>query len=262
MPTSTSTRRSTPTRSTPPTPSPRRSSSTTARARSPPPTGTRRHASPSIGPAAPPCAEPCTTACVRGTRLLHQRPHLADRLASTTVGAQTDGVGRRHRPDPAHRRRRRPTLARPSRPGSTPGSRSPRTLPTRSASRTPSRSPCRRTRGRARFVPAAGQHVDVTLTDSLGAAHSAPTGTCTGRGRQHQRGRASARSASARASAGHGDRLTPRAPCRSAGSGAIHGQRPTAPAAAAVTRPRSFVRTRTSRSTRRRRQTPSVPPMS
>src|SRR5262249_2564777 len=29
------------------------------------------------------------------------------------------------------------------------------------------------------FVPAAGEHVDVTLTDSNGAVHTAPTGTCT-----------------------------------------------------------------------------------
>jgi hypothetical protein len=29
------------------------------------------------------------------------------------------------------------------------------------------------------FVPAAGEHVDVTLTDSNGAAHTSPTGTCT-----------------------------------------------------------------------------------
>jgi hypothetical protein len=29
------------------------------------------------------------------------------------------------------------------------------------------------------FVPAAGEHVDVTLTDSNGAAHTAPTGSCT-----------------------------------------------------------------------------------
>jgi uncharacterized repeat protein (TIGR01451 family) len=32
------------------------------------------------------------------------------------------------------------------------------------------------------FVAAAGEHVDVSLTDSSGAAHSAPTGTCTGAG--------------------------------------------------------------------------------
>jgi hypothetical protein len=32
------------------------------------------------------------------------------------------------------------------------------------------------------FVPAAGEHVDVTLTDSNGAAHTAPTGTCTNAG--------------------------------------------------------------------------------
>jgi hypothetical protein len=31
----------------------------------------------------------------------------------------------------------------------------------------------------AGFVPAAGEHVDVALTDSNGAAHTAPTGTCT-----------------------------------------------------------------------------------
>src|SRR5207249_4238880 len=29
------------------------------------------------------------------------------------------------------------------------------------------------------FVAAAGEHVDVTLTDSNGAAHTAPTGSCT-----------------------------------------------------------------------------------
>ena len=34
----------------------------------------------------------------------------------------------------------------------------------------------------AGFVPAAGEHVDVTLTDSNGAAHTAPTGTCTNAG--------------------------------------------------------------------------------
>ena len=32
------------------------------------------------------------------------------------------------------------------------------------------------------FVAAAGEHVDVTLTDSNGAAHTAPTGTCTNAG--------------------------------------------------------------------------------
>ena len=32
------------------------------------------------------------------------------------------------------------------------------------------------------FVAAAGEHVDFTLTDSNGAVHSAPTGTCTGAG--------------------------------------------------------------------------------
>jgi hypothetical protein len=32
------------------------------------------------------------------------------------------------------------------------------------------------------FVPAAGEHVDVTLTDSNGAFHTAPTGTCTNAG--------------------------------------------------------------------------------
>jgi uncharacterized repeat protein (TIGR01451 family) len=32
------------------------------------------------------------------------------------------------------------------------------------------------------FVAAAGEHVDVTLTDSNGASHSAPTGTCTNAG--------------------------------------------------------------------------------
>ena len=34
----------------------------------------------------------------------------------------------------------------------------------------------------AGFAPAAGQHVDVTLTDSSGASHTAPTGSCTGAG--------------------------------------------------------------------------------
>ncbi len=43
--------------------------------------------------------------------------------------------------------------------------------------------------GTGTFGPAAGQHVDVTLTDSNGAAHTAPTGTLHERGRQHQRGR-------------------------------------------------------------------------
>src|SRR5262249_54572692 len=33
--------------------------------------------------------------------------------------------------------------------------------------------------GNGTFVPAAGEHVDVTLTDSNGAAHTAPTGSCT-----------------------------------------------------------------------------------
>jgi uncharacterized repeat protein (TIGR01451 family) len=32
--------------------------------------------------------------------------------------------------------------------------------------------------GTGTFVPAAGEHVDVTLTDSANASHSAPTGTC------------------------------------------------------------------------------------
>ena len=32
------------------------------------------------------------------------------------------------------------------------------------------------------FVAAAGEHVDVTLTDSNGAAHTAATGTCTNAG--------------------------------------------------------------------------------
>ena len=32
------------------------------------------------------------------------------------------------------------------------------------------------------LAPAAGEHVDVTLTDSNGAAHTAPTGTCTNAG--------------------------------------------------------------------------------
>jgi uncharacterized repeat protein (TIGR01451 family) len=32
------------------------------------------------------------------------------------------------------------------------------------------------------FVPASGEHVDVTLTDSNGATHSAPTGSCTNAG--------------------------------------------------------------------------------
>jgi len=36
--------------------------------------------------------------------------------------------------------------------------------------------------GTGTFGPAAGQHVDVTLTDSNGAAHTAPTGTCTNAG--------------------------------------------------------------------------------
>src|SRR6202008_3672187 len=31
----------------------------------------------------------------------------------------------------------------------------------------------------AGFVPAAGEHVDVTLTNSNGASHTAPTGSCT-----------------------------------------------------------------------------------
>ena len=34
----------------------------------------------------------------------------------------------------------------------------------------------------AGFVPAAGEHVDFTLTDSNGAAHTAATGTCTNAG--------------------------------------------------------------------------------
>jgi hypothetical protein len=34
--------------------------------------------------------------------------------------------------------------------------------------------------GTGTFVPAAGEHVDVTLTDSNGASHSTPTGSCTG----------------------------------------------------------------------------------
>src|SRR5262249_4583857 len=33
--------------------------------------------------------------------------------------------------------------------------------------------------GTGSFVPAAGEHVDVSLTDSNGAAHTAPTGSCT-----------------------------------------------------------------------------------
>src|SRR4029079_5621335 len=33
--------------------------------------------------------------------------------------------------------------------------------------------------GTGTFVPAANEHVDVTLTDSNGAAHTAATGTCT-----------------------------------------------------------------------------------
>src|SRR4029453_6513329 len=36
--------------------------------------------------------------------------------------------------------------------------------------------------GGGTFVPAAGEHVDVTLTDSNGATHTAPTGTCTNAG--------------------------------------------------------------------------------
>jgi hypothetical protein len=36
--------------------------------------------------------------------------------------------------------------------------------------------------GTGTFVPAAGEHVTVTLTDSNGAVHSAPTGTCTNAG--------------------------------------------------------------------------------
>jgi len=36
--------------------------------------------------------------------------------------------------------------------------------------------------GTGTFVAAAGEHVDVTLTDANGAAHSAPTGTCTSAG--------------------------------------------------------------------------------
>ena len=36
--------------------------------------------------------------------------------------------------------------------------------------------------GTGTFVAAAGEHVDVTLTDSNGAAHTAPTGTCTNAG--------------------------------------------------------------------------------
>jgi len=36
--------------------------------------------------------------------------------------------------------------------------------------------------GTGTFVAAAGEHVDVTLTDSNGATHSAPTGTCTAAG--------------------------------------------------------------------------------
>jgi hypothetical protein len=36
--------------------------------------------------------------------------------------------------------------------------------------------------GTGSFVPAAGEHVDVTLTDSAGAAHTAPTGSCTSSG--------------------------------------------------------------------------------
>ena len=36
--------------------------------------------------------------------------------------------------------------------------------------------------GTGTFGPAAGEHVDVTLTDSNGAAHTAPTGSCTNAG--------------------------------------------------------------------------------
>src|SRR5262249_26093359 len=36
--------------------------------------------------------------------------------------------------------------------------------------------------GNGTFVPAAGEHVDVTLTDGNGATHTAPTGTCTAAG--------------------------------------------------------------------------------
>src|SRR5262249_23555753 len=36
--------------------------------------------------------------------------------------------------------------------------------------------------GTGTFVPAAGEHVDVTLTDAGGAAHTTPTGTCTNAG--------------------------------------------------------------------------------
>ena len=51
--------------------------------------------------------------------------------------------------------------------------------------------------GTGSFVPAAGEHVDVSLTDSSGAVHSAPTGTCTPPVRTRTR-RVSARSRSRR----------------------------------------------------------------
>ena len=40
----------------------------------------------------------------------------------------------------------------------------------------------RRTRALGRSWPAAGEHVDVTLNDSSGAVHSAPSGSCTSAG--------------------------------------------------------------------------------
>src|SRR5262249_41492335 len=39
--------------------------------------------------------------------------------------------------------------------------------------------PSRKDTGTGTFVPAAGEHVDFTLTDSNGASHTSPTGTCT-----------------------------------------------------------------------------------
>ena len=38
------------------------------------------------------------------------------------------------------------------------------------------------------FVAAAGEHVTVTLTDSNGATHTAPTGLVHDAGREHERG--------------------------------------------------------------------------
>ena len=89
-----------------------------------------------------------------------------------------DPVGRRRLADPAHERHGRQLRPRRGRRGSTRRSRSRPTRRTRSASRTRSWSPCSRTRARAIFVPAAGEHVDVTLTPANGATVVNPTGTC------------------------------------------------------------------------------------